>query len=140
MAAEICNPAVPKSIRFIGVGSLSAARLIRSFKVIWKPGWPVVVRQMRKVPRLLLTSSRISANISSVVSWRMALPEHDVPAVDTIFSSPSLVKDAESILKTGTDCGFFPLSLRERAGVRVFKKAQIMTACSISVPAAIPGG
>jgi len=35
------------------------------------------------------------------------------------------------ILKTGTDCGFFPLSLRERAGVRVFKKAQIMTACSI---------
>ncbi|MFA5924982.1 MAG: hypothetical protein WC856_27490 [Methylococcaceae bacterium] len=29
------------------------------------------------------------------------------------------------------DCGFFPLSLRERAGVRVFKKAQIMTARSI---------
>ena len=93
---QLCRKAL-QAMRFIGVGSLSAAWLIRSFKVIWKPDWPVVVRQMRKVPRLPLTSSRISANISSMVSWRMALPEQDVPALDTIFSSPSLVKDAESV-------------------------------------------
>jgi len=36
-------------------------------------------KQMRTVHRLLRTTSRVSANISRVATWRMALPEQDVP-------------------------------------------------------------
>ena len=59
--------------------------------------WLAAGSRMRRIVRLPRTSSRISANISSVASWRMALPETDVPAAVTISLSPSPVKAAESV-------------------------------------------
>jgi len=61
------------------------------------------------------------------LKWDLKVREQAVRVAEYLAFARNL-KNAGN----ATDCGFFPLSLRERAGVRVFKKAQIMTACSIN--------
>jgi hypothetical protein len=36
-----------QNLLIISVGGLNSSRLISSYKVIWKPGWPVKCKQMR---------------------------------------------------------------------------------------------
>jgi hypothetical protein len=99
MTPGTCNPAVPKSVPGTKVYGhrqperSAAYRVIQGHLETWLTGCHQADEEGSPVAAYIEQYFRKYLECGIL---RMASPEQDVPAVDTIFSSPFLVKDAES--------------------------------------------